>query len=62
MLKTSASQWVNTVSLIRMVINLYSFRVKLRKGFLFMNSMTRCCGTFSADTRGMKSYSITCVP
>lgn len=33
MLKISTSQRVNTGSLIRMVINLYSFWVKLRKGF-----------------------------
>lgn len=33
MLKISNSQWVNTVSLIRTVINLYSFWVKLRKEF-----------------------------
>lgn len=33
MLKISNSQWVNTVSLFRMVINLYSFWVKIRKGF-----------------------------
>lgn len=33
MLKISNSQWVNTVSLVRMVINLYSFRVKIRTGF-----------------------------
>lgn len=33
MLKISNSQWVNTVSLVRMVINLYSFWVKIRKAF-----------------------------
>lgn len=33
MLQISNSQWVNTVFLIRMVINLYSFWVKLKKGF-----------------------------
>lgn len=33
MLKISNSQWVNTVSLFRMVINLYSFWVKIGKGF-----------------------------
>lgn len=34
MLKILNSQWVNTVFLLRTVINLYSLEVKIRKGFI----------------------------
>ena len=50
MLKISNSQWVNTVSLVRMVINLYSFWVKIRKAFYSWIPWP-ATATFSKQTR-----------
>lgn len=50
MLKISNSQWVNTVSLLRMVINLYSFWVKIRKAFYSWIPWP-ATATFSKQTR-----------
>ena len=60
MLKISNSRWVNTVSLVRTVINLYSFWVKIRKAFYSWIPWP-ATATFSKQTGLKWSFPTKCV-